>query len=74
MIKLSCVGFEERAIELLTLVHTDVYGLFDVQTKDGYSYFIIFTDNLSWYGYMYLIKHKSQAFKKFKKFKNKVEK
>ena len=74
MTKLSFVGHGERTIEILALVHTDVCGLFDVQTRDGYSYFIIFTNDLSHYGYMYLIKHKSKVFEKLKKFENEVEK
>ena len=40
----------------------------------GYNYFIIFTDYLSRYKYVYLIKHKSEAFEKFKKFRSEVEK
>ena len=60
--------------ELLALVQIDVCGSFDVQIRDGYSYFIIFTDDLSRYGYVYMMKHKSEAFKKFKKFRYEVEK
>ena len=74
MAKLSFMGHGEKATELLTLVHTNVCGPFDVQVRGSYSYFITFIDDLSWYGYVYLMKHKSEAFKKFKKFKNKVEK
>ena len=32
-----------------------------------------FTDDLSWYGYVYLMKYKSEVFKKFQEFKVKVE-
>ena len=74
MAKLSFVGHEKRVIELLVLIHTDMCGSFDVQIRDGYSYFITFTDDLSWYRYVYLMKHKSEASKKFKKFRNTVEK
>ena len=35
---------------------------------------LIFIDNLSRYGYVYLMKHKSEAFEKFKKFRHEVEK
>ena len=62
------------ATELLALVHIDMCGSFDVQTRGGYNYFITFIDNLSRYGYVYLMKHKSETFEKFKKFKNKVKK
>ena len=49
-------------------------GPFDVQARDGYTYFIIFTNDLSRYGYVYLMKHKSEVFEKFKEFKHEVEK
>ena len=72
--KLPFVRHEKKVTKLLALKHTDVCGLFDVQVRDGYSYFITFTDDLSRYGYVYLMKHNSEAFKKFKKFKNEVKK
>ena len=36
--------------------------------------FITFTDDLSRYGYVYLMKHKSESFEIFKWFCNEVEK
>ena len=66
MAKLPIIRYGERAIELLTLIHINVCGPFDVQTRGGYTYFIIFTDDLSRYRYMYLMKHKSEAFKNLK--------
>ena len=51
-----------------------VCGPFDVQTKDGYLYFIIFIDDYSWYGYVYLMRYKSKVFEKFKKFRYEVKK
>ena len=74
MAKLPFVEHGKRATELLALVHTDVCGPFDVQTRGGYTYFIIFTDDLSRYGYVYLMKHKSEIFEKFKEFRHEVEK
>ena len=47
IIKLPFEGHRKRATELLVLVYIDVCGPFDVQTRDGYSYFITFTDDLS---------------------------
>ena len=35
--------------------------------------FLIFTDDLSRYEYIYLMKHKSETFKKFKEFQSEVE-
>ena len=74
MTKLPFIGYGERTTELLDLVHVDVCGPFDIQVRDGYSYFITFIDDLSRYGYVYLIKHKFEAFEKFKEFKHEVEK
>ena len=37
------------------------------------SNFITFTDDLSRYGYVYLMKHKSETFEKFKEFQSEVE-
>ena len=45
--RLPFMGQRKKIIELLALVHTDVCDPFDVQVRDGYSYFIIFTDDLS---------------------------
>ena len=39
----------------------------------GYRYFLTFTDDLSRYGYICLMKHKSEAFEKFKEFQSEVE-
>ena len=63
----------ERAIELLELIHSDVCGLMSTHAIGGYSYFITFTDDFSRYGYVYLMKYKSEAFEKFREYKNEVE-
>ena len=46
----------------------------NISTRGGYYYFITFTDDLSRYGYVYLIKHKSESFEMFKRFHTEVEK
>ena len=56
----------ERANELLGLVHTDVCGPMSISARGGYVYFITFIDDLSRYGYVYLMKHKSNFFEIFK--------
>jgi len=66
-------GKGTRASELLGLIHTDVCGPLTITARGNYDYFITFTDDLSRYGYVYLMKHKSEAFKKFKEFQNEVE-
>ena len=42
--------------------------------RGGYFYFIAFTDDLYLYGYVYLMKHKSDSFEMFKRFRSEVEK
>ena len=44
-----------------------------VKARGGYHYFLTFTDNLSRYGYIYLMKHKSETFEKFKEFQSEVK-
>jgi hypothetical protein len=41
-------------------------------TKGGYEYFIMFTDDFSRFGYVYLIRRKSDSFEKFKEYKTEV--
>lgn len=38
-----------------------------------YSYFIIFIDDFSRYGHLYLMKYKSEEFEKSREYKNEVE-
>ncbi|KAK4386137.1 hypothetical protein Sango_2484300 [Sesamum angolense] len=61
------------ANSLLDLIHTDVYGPLNTLAIGGYSYFIIFIDDCSWYGYVYLMSYKSEAFEKFKEYRLEVE-
>ena len=63
----------EQENDLLGIIHTDVCGPMSVSTRNGYCYFVTFTDDLSRYGYIYLMKHKSETFEKFKEFQNEVE-
>ena len=44
-----------------------------IKARDKYRYFLTFTDDLSRYGYIYLMKHKSETFQKFKEFQSEVE-
>ena len=66
MTKTPFSGTMERAIDLLEIIHTDVCGPMSVEARGGYRYFLTFTDDLSKYGYIYLMKHKSGTFEKFK--------
>ena len=63
----------ERASDLLGLIHTDVCGLISSLARGGFHYFITFTDDFNRYGYVYLMKHKLESFEKFKEFKNEVQ-
>ncbi|KAL4353618.1 hypothetical protein GQ457_06G011980 [Hibiscus cannabinus] len=73
MTKAPFSGKGERASDLLGLIHSDVCGPMNTQARDGYQYFITFTDDFSRYGYIYLMRHKSEALEKFKEFKNEVQ-
>ena len=73
MTKTPFSGTMERATDLLEIIHTDVCGPMSVDARGGYRYFLTFTDDLSRYGYIYLMKHKSEIFEKFKEFQSKVE-
>jgi hypothetical protein len=44
--------FVERAVDLLGIIHTDVCGLMSVARRNGYRYFVTFTDDFSTYGYI----------------------
>ncbi|KAJ9561573.1 hypothetical protein OSB04_006733 [Centaurea solstitialis] len=63
----------ERASDLLEIVHTDVCGPFSHEARGGYQYFITFTDDFSRYGYVYLVRHKSESFEKFREYHNEVQ-
>ena len=73
MTKTLFSGTMERANDLLEIMHTDVCGLISVEAHGEYRYFLTFTDDLSKYGYIYLMKHKSETFEKFKEFQSEVE-
>src|SRR6266540_696827 len=73
MTKAPFTGVGERAKDLLELIHTDVCGPMSIVARDGFKYFITFTDNLSRYGYVYLMRQKSESFEKFKEFQNEVQ-
>ena len=73
MTKTLFFGTMERATDLLEIIHTDVCGPMNIEAHDRYHYFLIFTDDLSRYEYIYLMKHKSETFEKFKEFQSEVE-
>ena len=74
MTKTPFSGTMERATVLLEIIHTDVSDPMSVEARGGYRYFLTFTDDLSRYGYIYLMKHKSEIVERFKEFQSEVEK
>jgi hypothetical protein len=58
-----------KSSELLEVIHSNIYGPFRTKTHRGIEYFITFIDDYSKYGYIYLIRNKSEAINKFKEFK-----
>ncbi|KAJ9556430.1 hypothetical protein OSB04_011044 [Centaurea solstitialis] len=73
MTKAPFTGTCERGKDLLDIVHTDVCGPFRSATRHDERYFVTFIDDFSRYGYVYLIKHKSETIEVFKTFQNEVE-
>jgi hypothetical protein len=73
MTKTPFTGHVERASDLLEIIHSDVCGPMSVPARGGFLYFVTFTDDLSRYGYIYLMRQKSETFEKFKEFQNEVE-
>ena len=65
MTKTPFSGTMERINDLLEIIHTDVCGPMSVDARGKYHYFLIFTDDLSRYEYIYLMKEKSETFEKF---------
>ena len=64
MTKTLFYGTMERATDLLEIIHTDVCSPMCVEARGRYRYFLTFTDDLSRYWYIYLMKHKSETFEK----------
>nr|GEV66740.1 hypothetical protein [Tanacetum cinerariifolium] len=58
----------EKPKDLLGLIHTDVCRPFRTVLRKVASYFITFIDDVSRYGYVYLMKHKHELFETFKVF------
>ena len=73
MTKTPFSGTMERANDLLEIIHTDVCDPMSVDGHSRYRYFLTSTDVLSRYGYIYLMKHKSETFEKFKEFQSEVK-
>ncbi|KAL0327870.1 UNVERIFIED_CONTAM: Retrovirus-related Pol polyprotein from transposon TNT 1-94 [Sesamum calycinum] len=64
---------DSKSLESVGFDFTDVCGPLNTPAIGGYSYFITFTDDYSWYVYVYLMSYKSEAFEKFKEYRLEVE-
>ncbi|KAL0378658.1 UNVERIFIED_CONTAM: hypothetical protein Sradi_3171300 [Sesamum radiatum] len=73
MTKKPSVGQSAISKGLLDLVHTYVCGPLSTPARGGFLYFITFTDDHSWYGYVYLMRYKFEAFGRFKEYRLEVE-
>ena len=73
MTKAPFTGHSERTTDLLGFIHIDVCRPLNIAARGGYVYFIAFIDDFSRYGYVYLMKHKSESFEMFKIFPNEVQ-
>ena len=60
-------------LELLRVVHTNICGPVTPLVMGGYKYFITFIDDYLCYGFVELIREKSESLEVFKAFKAKVE-
>jgi hypothetical protein len=68
MTKAPFMGIPKRALDLLEHIHIDVYGPMSTTTRGGFQYFITLTNDFSRYGYVHLMKHKSESLEKFNEF------
>ena len=65
---------QHRATSPYEIVHSDVCGPMQVESKGGSKYLLTFTDYLSRYTTAYFIKSKSEVLSKFMEYVNSVEK
>ena len=63
-----------RVTKPLELVHIDVCGPMRVQARGGNEYFVTFTYDYSRYGFVYLMRQKSETFDQFREYKAEAEK
>ena len=73
MTKALFTEHNESTSDLLGLIHSDVCGQINEHGRGGLLYFITFIDDFNKYRYVYLMRHKSESFEKFKEFKNEVQ-
>jgi hypothetical protein len=70
MTKTLFSGTMEQDVDLLEIIHSNECGPMSVVAHGGYHYLITSIDDLSGYGYIYLMKHKFKNFEEFKEFQS----
>jgi len=60
-------------VEILALVHTNVWGLALVKSLGGSQYYVTFIDDTTRKVWVYFLKNKSDVFYVFKRWKQEVE-
>jgi hypothetical protein len=73
MHKLPFVSSQFQSTQPLELVHSDVWGLAPITSSNGYKYYLLFVDDYSRFGWLYLLKHKSNVLTTFKHFQVTIE-
>ena len=66
-------GKVKKANNLLQLIHSDICGLVNVRARHKGNYFIIFINDFTRFGHVYLISYKSGALDCFIRYTNLVE-
>ena len=64
----------KRVTKLPKIVYSDICGRLEAKSLSGAEYFVTFIDDKSRYVWIYILKNKSEVFKKFLAWKSMVEK
>lgn len=61
------------SIDILDLIHFDIWGPSSVSSIGGPWYFVVFVDDYSWYSWIFHMKHHSELLQVYSKFAKMVE-
>ena len=64
---------DNKAKEILEIVHSDVCGLMSSNSLSKYAYYVSFIDDYYYKAWIYFLKTTDEVFSKFKEFKALVE-
>ena len=64
---------ENKAKEILEIIHSDVCGPMSSGSLSGYVYYVSFIDDFSRKTWIYFMNNKDEVFNKFKEFKALIE-